>query len=108
MLKKTCIFNVGSRGWVLLEVMGSCLFLGVVLMISQTQIKSQWEAIKSEQQVNERRQMAAELDMMRFMLYDPNWLLELDSESNTRILKSHPSQGGGLKSLPASIVMARI
>lgn len=69
-----------NRGWVLLEVMGACLLLGVVLTVLNNQMQAQWLSLKHEIFVQSDKQKVAELSMMRSMLKNKMWLLEDDPE----------------------------
>ncbi|WP_191602929.1 hypothetical protein [Marinomonas algicola] len=73
-------YPINTKGWVLLEVMGSCLLLGVVLMVLNNQMQAQWLSLQHELHVQSDKQKAAELKMMRSMLKDNVWLLEADPE----------------------------
>ncbi|MFT2109689.1 hypothetical protein [Marinomonas sp. 2405UD68-3] len=84
-----CSHRASQRGWILLEVMGSCILLGVVLMVLQTQIRSQWDAIGHELENHRKHQQESELIMMRHMLQNQTWLLV----ESTKLKESSVSQG---------------
>ncbi len=74
----TLLKSESQKGWILLEVMGSCLLLSVILMALQSQIREQWSAVDSEFDRQRAHQKTSELLIMRAMLQDQTWLIEAE------------------------------